>query len=80
MPYLDAYTGSWSIVQARHLLRRTTFGPSVQMVTNAVTLGLNATIDALFATLAMPAPPLKSIPDGTGNNQLNDPGATYGQT
>lgn len=28
----------------------------------------------------MPSPPLKSIPDGTGNNQLNDPGAVYGET
>jgi uncharacterized protein (DUF1800 family) len=80
MPYLDAYSGSWTSVQARHLLRRTTFGPSVQMVANSTNLGLNATIDALFAPLATPAPPLKSIPDGTGNNQLNDPGATYGQT
>jgi uncharacterized protein (DUF1800 family) len=50
------------------------------MVANSVTLGLNGTVDALFASLATPAPPLKSIPDGTGNNQLNDPGATYGQT
>jgi uncharacterized protein (DUF1800 family) len=80
MPYLDAYSGNWTSVQARHLLKRTTFGPSVQMVADAVNLGLNGTIDALFASLPLPAPPLKSIPDGTGNNQLNDPGATYGQT
>jgi len=80
MPYLDEYSGNWSSVQARHLLRRTTFGPSVQMVDNSMSLGLNGTIDALFAPLSIPAPPLKSIPDGTGNNQLNDPGATYGQT
>jgi uncharacterized protein (DUF1800 family) len=80
MPYLDEYTGNWTSAQARHLLRRTTFGPSVQMVTNSVNLGLNGTINALFAPLALPAPPVKTIPDGTGNNQLNDPGATYGQT
>jgi uncharacterized protein (DUF1800 family) len=80
MPYLDVYSGNWTSAQARHLLRRTTFGPSIQMVANSVNLGLNGTIDALFAPLATPAPPLKSIPDGTGNNQLNDPGATYGQT
>jgi uncharacterized protein (DUF1800 family) len=80
MPYLDEYLGAWTATQARHLLRRTTFGPSIQMVENAVKLGLNATITALFAPLAMPSPPLKSIPDGTGNNQLDDPGATYGKT
>lgn len=80
MPYLDEYSGNWTSIQARHLMRRTTFGPSIQMVNTAISLGLNGTVDALFAPLPMPAPPLKSIPDGTGNNQLNDPGALYGQT
>jgi uncharacterized protein (DUF1800 family) len=80
MPYLDVYSGNWTSIQARHLLRRTTFGPSVQMVDSSVNLGLNETIDALFAPLATPNPPVKSIPDGTGSNDLNDPGATYGQT
>lgn len=80
MPYLDEYTGNWTATQARHLLRRTTFGPSIQMVNTAVNLGLDGTIDELFAPLPMPDPPVKSIPDGTGNNQLNDPGAVYGET
>ena len=80
MPYLDEYSGSWTSTQARHLLRRTTFGPSIQMVNTVTNLGINGAIDELFAQLPMPAPPLKSIPDGTGNNQLNDPGAVYGAT
>lgn len=80
MPYLDPYTGNWTSSQARHLLRRTTFGPSEQMVNTAVNLGLNGTISTLFTTLPEPTPPVKTIPDGTGANQLNDPGATYGQT
>ncbi len=80
MPYLDEYKGVLASSQARHLLRRTTFGPSIQMVETAVKLGLKGTIDALFAPLPIPAPPLKSIPDGTGSNQLNDPGAIYGET
>ncbi len=80
MPYLDSYSGSWTSTQASHLLRRTTFGPSIQMVNSAVNLGLNDTIDTLFATLATPTPPVKTIPDGTGANQLNDPGANFGQT
>jgi hypothetical protein len=80
MPYLDQYIGNWTSSQARHLLRRTTFGPSIQMVNTATSLGLNGSIDELFTPLSMPSLPLKSIPDGTGNNQLNDPGALYGQT
>jgi uncharacterized protein (DUF1800 family) len=80
MPYLDAYSGNWTSIQARHLMRRATFGPSIQMVNTAINLGLNGTIDKLFEPLPMPSPPLKSIPDGTGNNQLNDPGADYGET
>ncbi len=80
MPYLDEYAGAWTTTQARHLLKRTTFGPSAQMVDTSVSLGLQGTIDTLFAPLPMPDPPLKSIPDGTGNNQLNDPGAMYGET
>jgi hypothetical protein len=80
MPYLDEYSGIWSAVQARHLLKRSTFGPSIQMVDTAISLGLKETIETLFAPLPMPDPPLKSILDGTGNNQLNDPGAMYGET
>ncbi|MBK8699432.1 MAG: DUF1800 domain-containing protein [Saprospiraceae bacterium] len=80
MPYLDKYSGSWNAIKARHLLRRTTFGPSIHMVNTAINLGLDDTIDLLFASQPLPEPPLKSIPDGTGSNQLNDPGAIYGET
>ncbi len=80
MPYLDEYSGNWTSIQARHLLRRTTFGPSTSMVNSAINLGLDGTIDELFTPLPIPDPPLKSIPDGTGNNQLDDPGAVYGET
>lgn len=80
MPYLDTYSGIWTSAQARHLLRRTTFGPSIAMVENATDIGLNATLNELFTELPTPAPPLKSIPDGTGGNQLDDPGALYGET
>jgi hypothetical protein len=31
MPNLDEYSGNWTSAQANHLLRRTTFGPSIQM-------------------------------------------------
>lgn len=80
MPFLDEYVGNWSSNHARHLLRRTTFGPSAQMVDTATNLGLSGTIEELFTPLSMPDPPLKSIPDDTGNNPLDDPGADYGET
>jgi hypothetical protein len=50
------------------------------MVDTSVNLGINSTIDELFKPLPTLTPPLKSIPDGTGTNQLNDPGALYGET
>ena len=50
------------------------------MVNDAVGFGLAGTISELFTIQPMPAPPVKSIPDGTNSNQLDDPGATYGQT
>lgn len=80
MPYLDQYSGDWTSIQARHLMRRTTFGPSIEMVNTAINLGLQGAIDELFVQQPMPAPPVKYIPDGTGSNQLNDPGALYGET
>jgi hypothetical protein len=80
MPYLDEYNGEWTRLQARHLLRRTTFGPNTAMVDASVGMGLIGTISQLFEALPLPSPPLKFIQDGTGNNQLDDPGALYGET
>jgi len=80
MPYLDTYSGAWTATQARHLLRRSTFGPSIDMVNTALDLGLEETVNQLFAVNDLPSPPLKSIPDGTGSNQLNDPDVLYGET
>lgn len=80
MPYLAPYTGSWTSIEARHLLRRTTCGPSDSMVDTAVQNGLSATLNALFANNPLPAPPLKYQPDGTGPNAIDDPGATFGNT
>lgn len=80
MSYLKEYNGDWTSIQTRHLLRRTVFGPSIEMVNKCVTIGLKGVIDELFMSIPIPDPPLKSIPDGEGNNQLNDPGANYGIT
>ncbi len=50
------------------------------MVNNAVSMGLAGTLDALFATLPTPTPPVKYLFDGNGAGALNDPGASYGAT
>ncbi len=80
MSYLEKFTGDWNSAQARHLLRRTTFGPLQEEVENAVQLGLDGTLDALFAAVNNPDPPVKYLPDGSGSNALNDPGAKQGET
>lgn len=82
MPYLDTFSGSWTSKEARHLLKRTSFGVTQELVTSSVTLGLSATIDALFEEKPLPSPPLKFLFDGTdsSNDEIDDPGASYGET
>lgn len=80
MPYLDTFTGNWTAKEARHLLKRTTFGITQNLVENSVSLGLSATIEKLFEENSLPEPPLKYQLDGIGNIRINDPGANYGET
>ena len=80
MPNLDTFSGAWSAREARHLLKRTSFGVTETMVTEAVTLGLSATITKLFEEKPLPDAPLKYEPDGTGRNEVNDPDVNYGET
>lgn len=80
MGTLKKYVGEWTKKTARHLLTRTTFGPSIEMVNESFIIGLDETMNRLFLRVNSPSPPLKSIPDGTGNNQLDDPGSKYGET
>lgn len=80
MPYLDKYTGLWSHSEANHLLKRTTFGPSPSMIDEAFAEGMENTVIRLLSEIPMPAPPLKSIPDGTGGNALDDPWVAFGET
>ncbi|TMM30078.1 DUF1800 domain-containing protein [Polaribacter aestuariivivens] len=80
MAYLDAYSGAFSNKEAKHLLSRTSFGATNALVTNAVSLGLNATISKLFEEKPVTNFPLKYFLDGTGNNEIIDPDAKYGET
>jgi len=55
---LSPYAGSWGKPQASHLLRRSLFGPKASEISWAVNVGLDATLDALFADQNLPEPPL----------------------
>jgi uncharacterized protein (DUF1800 family) len=70
---LEAYTGEWTKYQAAHLLRRTTFGPTIEEIDEAVELGLHDTLKRLFQTKPLPEPPINHI-----NN--NDPNVPIGET
>ena len=80
MPYLDTYSGNWSAKEARHLLKRTSFGVSQALTEEAVSLGLSATIIKLFEEKPLPETPLKYELDGTERGQVNDPDVNYGET
>lgn len=80
MSYLDTYSGNWTAKEARHLLKRATFGVTQSLVTSSVTLGLTGTINTLFTENALPEPPLKYTEDGLGNGVSIDPDANYGET
>lgn len=67
------YQGAWTIDQAAHLLRRTTFGPTPAQLKQAVEDGLSTTITKLFAAQPIPAPPIYF-------NFEDDPEVPNGQT
>lgn len=80
MPYLDTFTGEWNAKNARHLLKRCSFGITPDLVKESVSLGLQGTIDKLFEIKPLPNPPLKYELDGTSRTEVNDPDVNYGET
>lgn len=77
---LVPYNGNWTTKEARHLLKRTTFGATQTLVQESVNLGLQGTINKLFEDIALPNPPLKYQEDGTTGGRIIDPDAAYGET
>ncbi len=77
---LNPYTGSWTMETCRHLLRRCTFGPSKAMIDQAFALGLEATLDLLFAVNPMPDPPLNYFEILNEDTGLIDPDVPFGET
>ena len=55
---LNPYMGTWGIEQAAHLLRRTIFGPTKAQIKQAVTDGLDSTVNLLLMSQPMPDPPI----------------------
>lgn len=70
---LAPYSGPWAFSEAAHLLRRTTFGPTNAQINQAVSEGLDFTVEQLLATIEMPSPPLNF-------NFPNDPTTPIGET
>ncbi len=55
---LNPYQGEWTLSQATHLLRRTTFGPTPAQMKQAVADGLETTVAKLLAEQPLPDPPI----------------------
>ena len=55
---LEAFTEEWTYERAAHLLRRTTFGPTMEQISEAVDLGMEGTLELLFAEKPLPDPPI----------------------
>ena len=70
---LQKYLGEWNNELSAHLLRRTTFGPTLDEIRKGQELGLDGTIDLLFKSIATPLPPVNSYFN-------NDPDVPIGET
>ena len=70
---LDKYTGEWSLTDAAHLLRRTTFGPTLAEIKMGHAMGLDALVQRLIQPSPMPNPPLNA-------NFADDPNVPIGST
>lgn len=55
---LSPYTGEWTLQQASHLLRRTTFGATYAQLKQAIADGLETSLQKLFVEQSAPEPPI----------------------
>ena len=70
---LQAYTGPWTRIEAAHLLRRATFGPTNAQINATISSGMVATIATLLTDLPAPTLPLNTNPQ-------EEPAVNVGQT
>jgi len=70
---LDPYTGPFDEAAAAHLLRRVTFGPTLEQIKTAVAVGFEQTIQDVFKV-----PPLANLPlEYAGIDPLTPQGETW---
>ncbi len=70
---LAPYIGDWTADTAAHLLRRTTFGPSLQDINQSLSNGLDQTVSTLLADTPLPSLPINY-------SFQNDPTTPVGDT
>ena len=58
MPPLDKLTGPLGTANAAHLLRRATFAPTPQNISDFAAMDIDTAMGNLFQTVALPAPPV----------------------
>ena len=75
---LSPYTGVWDYAAAAHLLRRACFGPTHEMISQAVKDGLSKTVENLLAAKDLSKFPLPSPP--VNHSYANDPNVPIGST
>lgn len=73
MSTLNPYSGTWDFEQASFLLGRTVFGKTKAQIDEAISLGLEKTIDKLLEINPLPDPPVHSFYE-------EDPTAGIGET
>jgi len=60
---LEPYTGVWTQREAKHLLSRAMFGPNLDRINQAISLGLESSVETLLADFTMPTPPVNTTSD-----------------
>ena len=73
MSSLSPYLGNLGKKNAAHLLRRLTFGASMQTIDNFSTKTVNQAINDIFADIDTPAPPIDPLTGSTWLNPKPDP-------
>ena len=53
---LEKYTGVWDFSKAAHLLRRTTYGPSLDTIRKIEGTGMDGALDLLLDDISLPDP------------------------
>ena len=76
---LTPYTGSWTISEVKHLLKRTMFGAKRDDINFFLGLGMSDSVDTLMELLNHPAYTPPSPPLNNYDNVLTDPLCAAGQ-